>query len=245
MFLFASGSCRIFAPLFKFAKNDNINIIHGIERYYNDETALGYLHDVKTHIQFLKFLRNEISLPSDVLRKFLSSYCEQYYPAWDMWRHDSKIARMREQLKTCKLFVFEICSIKITEMISDIDKNKYATHFYNYTTIPDISYTQTLEELKNDLLTLINLCPEDATIIFQCHLRPHIIYEDLNRRIPNREIIFESISDIIKNKPNIYLIDPSFKNTELYTKGDVYMSEMGNEHLAKIYSEIYHKIKAV
>jgi hypothetical protein len=35
---------------------------------------IGKLHNTKQHIQFIKFIKDEITLSSDILSKFLTSY---------------------------------------------------------------------------------------------------------------------------------------------------------------------------
>jgi len=60
-----------------------------------------------------------------------------------------------------------------------------------------------------ELISLRELIPKTKTILFQTHFRPNIIYNDDNKRIQNREIIFDTIDIFCKNNINVFVYDPS------------------------------------
>ena len=107
-------------------------------------------------------------------------------------------------------------------------------------------------EIKNckifcleDLDTLVKLCGEDALIFFQCHFRPQIIFDDVSKEIPNRELIFQTLSEFVVGKENIFLVDPSFNEQECYDfdiddKYD-YLSDHGYEIVKKEYEKYIDK----
>ena len=72
MKIFASGSCR----LLKTINNgyDKVTPIHSLFYNFSGVNFLGKLHNTKQHIQFIKFIKNEIIIPDDILAKFLTSY---------------------------------------------------------------------------------------------------------------------------------------------------------------------------
>ena len=244
MLMFLSGSCRLYRPLYLFAEKYNINVIQGIPKYFGDR-SFGYLHDTKCHIQFLNFIRGNIELPEDVLPRFFTTYTIIHYPPPKIETDNPpKIPRLKREIKNCKIFCFEICSLKITEMISEIDGKKYIAHGANYR-IKRPTYTQTKDELLEDLDTLVKLCGEDALIFFQCHFRPQIIFDDVSKEIPNRELIFQTLSEFVVGKENIFLVDPSFNEQECYDfdiddKYD-YLSDHGYEIVKKEYEKYIDK----
>lgn len=240
--IFGSGSCRLFRSLFKIK---NSEIIHGIEYHYNTPTSLGYLHDTQSHIQFLRFLLGDIDIPKDIMTLFLSVYSPIHFPPFEMYRNEEKITKIKDNFKECNIYIFEICSIKIYEQISNINNKKYITHYYNYSgETPKPSYIQTKEDLLKDLNTIIELCPKNSIIIFQCHIRPQIIYKDDSKIIKNRELIYETLQEFVNNKKNIYLMDPSLYDPDkcLYKVLDNnYFTLKGIDELSKLYSNILSK----
>ena len=243
MLLFMSGSCRLFRPMYLFSKKYNIDILHGIEKYFGTR-SLGYLHDTKCHIQFLNLIRGNIELPTDVLPRFFTTYSPIHFPTFKIEEDNHhKIPRLIEDIKKCKIFCFEICSLKITKMTSEIDGKKYIAHSHNYRVKQPV-YTQTKDELLEDLDTIVKLCGEDCVIFFQCHFRPQIIFNNDAKKIPNREIIFQALSEFVVGKDNIFLIDPSFNDVDCYNVTNEnydYFTELGHENIENKYETYIDK----
>ena len=70
--VFASGSCRLLTTIHN--GRDKIIPIHSMFSNFFGVNFLGKLHNTKQHIQFIKFIKDEITLPPDILSKFLTSY---------------------------------------------------------------------------------------------------------------------------------------------------------------------------
>lgn len=70
--IFCSGSCRLLTTI----NNGNYKVVPIHSMFYNfvGINFLGKLHNTKQHIQFIKFIKDEIILPNDILIKFLTSY---------------------------------------------------------------------------------------------------------------------------------------------------------------------------
>jgi len=70
--IFCSGSCRLLTTI-----NTGYNKlcpIHSMYYNYTGTNFLGKLHNTKQHIQFIKFIKDEITIPDDILPKFLTTY---------------------------------------------------------------------------------------------------------------------------------------------------------------------------
>jgi len=159
------------------------------------------LHNTKQHIQFIKFIRNEITIPDSILPKFLTSYNAYHYTCGRKCEDFSllpyKKEAIRSQLEECEWYIFEICSIKLYK------KDGYEV-FIEHT--EDYEYTiQTEEELREDLVKIKEMLP-GKKILFQTHFRPQIIGKGNN--IENREIIHKVLDEFCDQKTT-FLYDPS------------------------------------
>ena len=72
MKIFSSGSCRLVTTINN--GYDKVVPIHSMFCNFVGINFLGKLHNTKQHIQFIKFIKDEIILPDDILSKFLTSY---------------------------------------------------------------------------------------------------------------------------------------------------------------------------
>jgi hypothetical protein len=128
MYIFASGSCRILTTLnyaiLAFSKEKSniiIEKIHPIHTYENKKIItkdnnihesengyinfLGLMYNTRQHIQFLKFIKDEIKLPDSILYKFI--------------RHNSheeiqhRKNTIRKYFNDCEWYIFEISSLKL------------------------------------------------------------------------------------------------------------------------------------
>jgi len=194
--------------------------IHSMFRNFRGINFLGKLHNTKQHIQFIKYIKDEIILSNDILSKFLTSYsningCE----------HKSLLPSKKENIKRqfdeCEWYIFEICSLKLYKN-SGFDVQHELTNEYDYV-------LQTEEELLEDLHTIRQLIPFNKKILFQVHFRPNIIYNDNTKIIGKREIIFNVINMFCENNENTFIYDPSTlinKNHSLFD-GDTHFTTTG------------------
>lgn len=74
MKIFSSGSCRLVTTINN--GYDKVVPIHSMFHNFVGINFLGKLHNTKQHIQFIKFIKDEITLPDDILSKFLTSYSD-------------------------------------------------------------------------------------------------------------------------------------------------------------------------
>lgn len=196
--VFASGSCRILTTIS--IKNSEIKDIHSMYTYFKGTNFLGKLHNTKQHIQFIKFIRGDIDIPKHILPKFLRSY--NYIPGCeDPSLNSLKLKNLRDEFDNCDVYIFEICSVKLYTL------NGYQVHIgmsglKTYT-------LQTNEQLIEDLKEIRDIIPYEKKIIFQCHFRPNIIYNNPNKSIKNREQIYEAIYKFCQDNINVYIYDPS------------------------------------
>ena len=145
---------------------------------------LGKLHNTKQHIQFIKYIIDEIILPNYILPKFLTSYnnftcghkCE------DLSLISIKKENIKKQFNECEYYIFEICSLKLYKN-NGFEVQLELTNDFN-------CILQTEEELMEDLHIIRNIIPVNKKILFQTHFRPNIIYNKVNKTIIQREIIY-------------------------------------------------------
>ena len=207
MNIFCSGSCRLLNTI-SYNNNYGCNILHGLKnRNLFGYNFLGKLHDINAHIQLIKLIRGEIEMELPHLKKFLSIYNnEKWKPTEiDFDSLSESLINLKNNIDNCDYYIFEICSIKSYKM-----NNYYCHHeqFMNNIIDPECEIIIFDEiELSKKINELIDLLP-NKKIIFQCHFRPNIIFNDDSKKIENREIIYNSILKCC-NK-NVYVYDPSF-----------------------------------
>lgn len=223
MSIFSSGSCRLLNSM-DLAKARSIHTVsYGFK---GDINFLGKLHTTKQHIQFIKYLRNEMCIPKYILPLFLSNYNNKRSSSGKPYR--KKEEAVKAGLDKCEIYIFEICSIKIFEkdgyqLQVELLKRSPTT---DYTT-----YTQTEVELLSDLTHLRNLVPKEKKVIFQCHFRPNIIFNTPLLEIKNRETIYKVLTEFCKTTDNTYLHDPNIiltKDKSLFGLDDTHFSEKGH-----------------
>jgi len=224
MKVFSSGSCRLLTTIHN--GHGKIESIHSMFHNFVGINFLGKLHNTKQHIQFIKWINDEIEIPQDILSSFLTSY-----GLWSNSRNGMESLELNPIKKKnvkgafydCKCYIFEICSLKLYE------KNGYQVQFEltnDYT-----SDLQSETDLYTDLKTLRELIPEGKQIIFQIHFRPNIIYNDASKAINKREIVYTVVNNFCNTHANTYLYDPSVllkTDTSLFD-GDTHFNEQGHK----------------
>ena len=123
------------------------------------------------------------------------------------------------------IYIFEICSIKTYKY-----KGAYCQFEQNQN--DDVSQydinIQNEKELLDDLYVIKSFFPEKK-IIFQCHFRPNIIYNDNTKRIENREFIYNTLKKFCDENNRCFLYDPSIilqQNNSLFD-GDTHFTSRG------------------
>ena len=229
MKIFCSGSCRL---LHAMTDTDKIEVIHNLrEPYFEGNNFISKLHDTKSHIQFINFIKGSISLDKEILKRCYTSYNIDRWQKLRIFEFgpidmiSKKIENLKNNIDTCNIYIFEICSIKLykykgffcqCEQIFDNDVSDYEI------------ITQSEEDLLNDLETLISFFP-NKKFIFQSHFRPNIIYNDQSKEIDNRELIYNTLVKFCKTHINCQVYDPSLllqANKSLFD-GDIHFTYTG------------------
>jgi hypothetical protein len=196
--VFASGSCRLLTTI-----NDGrgkIEPIHSMFLNFFGINFLGKLHCVKQHIQFIKWILDEIEIPQYILNSFLTSYSERE-SIEDKSLIPQKKKSIKDAFNDCDYFIFEICSIK------NYEKDGYQVQYE--LTDDYIMSVQDEISLYEDLKTLVDLIPKKKQILFQTHFRPNIIHNDDSKTIDKREIIYNILNKFCNENSNTKLYDPS------------------------------------
>ena len=202
MKIFSSGSCRLVTTINN--GYDQVIPIHSMFYNFKGINFLGKLHNTKQHIQFIKFIKDEIILSDDILASFLTSYggfngsfsgCE------DKSLLPFKKNNIKKEFDECEWYLFEICSLKL------YTKNGFQVQ-------PEVTkdydcIIQTEEDLYNDLQIIREMIPFNKKILFQIHFRPNIIYNDTNKSIGKREIIYDVVRKFCEKNKNTFIYDPS------------------------------------
>uniref|UniRef100_A0A6C0KX51 Uncharacterized protein n=1 Tax=viral metagenome TaxID=1070528 RepID=A0A6C0KX51_9ZZZZ len=118
--VFASGSCRLVTSIHN--GRGKIEPIHSMFYNFIGVNFLGKLHNTKQHIQFIKWINDEIQLPQDILNSFLTSYSNAN-EIEDKELIPVKKQKIKDTFNSCDYYIFEICSIKLYE------KNGYQVQF--------------------------------------------------------------------------------------------------------------------
>jgi hypothetical protein len=219
MKIFSSGSCRLVRTISN--GYDKVVPIHSMFHNFVGINFLGKLHNTKQHIQFIKFIKDELTISNDILSKFLTSYsniggCE------DKSLLPLKKDNIKKQFDECEWYLFEICSLKLYKN-NGFEVQYELTDEYNY-------ILQTEEELFEDLQVIRQLIPFNKKILFQVHFRPNIIHNDANKTIENREILYNLINKFCEKNENTFIYDPSIliqTNHSLFD-GDTHFNHIGH-----------------
>ena len=237
MKVFCSGSCRLLSAI---RNTKEIEIIHSLEEHhFKGINFLVKFHDTKSHIQFIKFIKGEVHLDDENLKNFFTVYNQ------DRWKNirflepintiPLKINNLKKEIDNCDVYIFEICSIKTYKY-----RGAYCTHEQQQNN--DISqYDMTIQnekELLDDLHILKSFFPRKK-IIFQCHFRPNIIYNDDTKTIEKRELIYNTLMNFCNENSNCFLYDPSIllqKNNALFDNDTHFNNEGFDESFNFLYN---------
>lgn len=218
MKIFASGSCKLVTTINN--GREKIEPIHSMFNNFVGINFLGKLHNTKQHIQFIKWINNEINLPLTILQSFLTSYSNLHGI-----ENKNMIVSKKDKIKAafydCDYYIFEICSLKIYV------KDNYQVQYELTNNFNQILQTET--DLYNDLKIIREMIP-NKKIIFQTHFRPNIIYNDPSKIIHKREIIYNVVKDFCNKNEKSYLYDPSILLNKDHTlfDGDTHFNDKGH-----------------
>jgi len=201
MKVFASGTANILQAIS--SGYHKIIPIHSLYFNYVGVNFLGLFNNIKQHIQFIKFIKGEITIPNELLPEIFAAYNIGFdnfsiFDSIDII--PTKINNIKNNFDDCEWFIFEIESLDYyIKTINDID---YQVS-YNFSK-DAIKYTQTEEDLINDITTLISLIPPNKNILFQTsYYRNNIIYNSLisynvyePKYIFNKETYYNSFNEI-------------------------------------------------
>lgn len=198
MLIFSSGSERLVSAID--AGSMNIIPIHSHTITNSLVMFLGKLHNTKQHIQFIKYIKDEITLSDDILTKFLTTYAN-IDGAETIKNILFKKKYIKSQFDNCEIYIFEICSLNLYKN-NEFEVQSELTEDYT-------SILQTDAELLEDLNTIRGLIPINAKLVLQVHFRPNIIYNDESLAIENREVIYNVINTFCGQNENTFIYDPS------------------------------------
>lgn len=223
MKIFCSGSCRLLTAIN--TGYDKVTPIHSMFRNFTGNNFMGKLHNTKQHIQFIKFIKNKIIIPPEILPKFLTSYNESSCncKCEDFSLIPSKIENIQKDFDNCEWYLFEICSLKLYRYKGF---EVQFEHTDEYETI-----IQSESELLYDLKEIRNMIPKNKKILFQVHFRPNIIYNNENQKIDKRETIYNVIKQFCEMEDNTYMYDPSIiiRDCHGLYDGDTHFHQPGHE----------------
>jgi hypothetical protein len=218
MKIFASGSCRL---LIAINGHKDVIPIHSIYHNFVGANFLGKLHNTKQHIQFIKYITDDIILPDNILSKFLTSF-SNLNGVDDKLLLPIKKENIKTQFNECLWFIFEICSMKLYTN-NGFEVQHELTNNYE-------QILQTEDGLLEDLCIIKELIPHNKKILFQVHFRPNIIYNNSNITIENREKIYNIVSSFCDKYDNTFIYDPSIilqADNSLFD-GDTHFANTGN-----------------
>jgi hypothetical protein len=207
MKVFCSGSCRLLSTI---RNTYDIETIHSLEEpHFKGINFLGKFHDTKSHIQFIEFIKGNLELDDENLKLFFTSYNSDKWECMRFFEPKStiplKLYNLKKNIDNCDAYIFEICSVKTY---------KYKGAYCQFEQKPDNDISQyeiniqDEKELLEDLNVIRSFFPEKK-IIFQCHFRPNIIYNDETKKIEKRELIYKTITKFCNENINCFLYDPS------------------------------------
>ena len=114
---FCSGSCRLLTTI----STGNFCLVpsNSLVKPYYGPGYLGHLYNIKQHIQFVKFVKGELDLPTEHLPLFLNAYSGENKVAAGLFEPpeicEEKLERLRSIFMKKELYIFEISSLDIYE----------------------------------------------------------------------------------------------------------------------------------
>lgn len=189
------GSCRILTPLFYLNNKDRI-IYNTLENWYvkpcfTGNHFLGKLHNTKEIIQFIRLIKGDITLPTEVLSLFLTSFSSFRLPKIKREKNPEEILNeIKNNFNEIDKFFIEISSIKTfiyknnAVFLEHISSNNPFIKNYK-----ELEHIQSKEELLEDLDEIVKLLGEKKVVFIS-----HFNFDGIN----NRQIIKDALLFISK-----------------------------------------------
>ena len=166
---------------------------------------LNCISNTKQHIQVIKFLNEEITVPSNLYEYVFNGDKIIEHLSGSVITIDTLKQNIQQIYKDCDYYIFEIDSLNY------VVENDDFVLLEKFDTIECEEKTLTASDLSNDLKTIRALIPSDKKIIFQTPFRYNIIHNDDSLAINEREVIYETIKTFCENtkNANCLIYDPS------------------------------------
>lgn len=229
--VFASGDKR----LLRCIDNGN-NTVHPIHAQLSDTAGMNFLGNLtnsKQHIQFLKYIRGECSIPDTILPLFLKAYAgvEDTEPL------KGSFLNLAFFFNKCEAYIFQISSLDIAE--------KDGFQVRNDVDDADVKrYKQTAEDLQADIQTIISLIPEGRKIIFANDLSAELVLEDKVEKNPDLDVITAQLERIVAPKIRFFnynklKLTPFF--TQIFEQNSCNFTHIGLGFVFILLNEYYIK----
>lgn len=209
--VFSSGTKRLLQPI------ERGNPVRITAVHTNQTNFLGYLKNTEQHIQLIKLLNNQITVPDEILSRFIDN-------------NNDFINNIKQVINDCDVYIFEISSIKTFT----VDGFQVSSPYERGAVYSNQLKDEFLESLDN----LVKLIPIDKKIIFMTPIRSDVIYGV--RPIAEQKIICEGLAEFVTDKNNITVCDPTTfikKNPNYFDKNDGYFTQLGeNRFFLNLYN---------
>lgn len=240
--IFASGSCRLLCCFDKTIQADvgeQCNSLHHFNiEFQGGRNFLGKLHTARQHYTLLKFLLKDLSLSKNDQNRLLSMstnspWFQQYNTADTEYSYSDSLSRIRYNLTSSQLFLFEICSMK--NILYHETHLPVAEELEGWRT--DLIRSKSKKECKNDILELIHYVNQKFSfpkIVLVGHIR-NWIFDKNHAFIQDRQDIYEILVEMDSCFENVFYIDPAVFLVKEDLKDDWHYKPQG-------YLKIYKKI---
>jgi len=243
--IFVSGSCRILQP---FSYYYSSNTIHGMIKNHYGLNHITMCHDINQHLQFIKYLFNNIELNFNNLKYIFDTFAYKYDKELQIKEShvryelnpEKNIEFLKKSIFKTDIFIFEICSIKYFIYENYFVRNERCNMCSEY--------KNSKLELLNLLTELLNIITINKKIIFTSHFRPNIYLDNtnINNNIEERNLIHETLTEFCNNNINCIYYDSSefikeynIKNNKLIVHDDNWHYK--DEYLELVYNDIINK----
>lgn len=214
--VFASGSCRLlncFDPAVQNKAGIPSQSLHHFNNYWKGgSNFLGKLHTARQHLTLLKFLHYEIDLTEERQHKllsmsFLSDWSKSYREHCPNYCYHRSLENIRSRLYDCRVFIFEICSMKNAYYPDDGvpiqgEMDDGDAQLVRY---------KSVEECRRDVVELVEYVSKTfyyPTIILVGHIR-NWIFNPEHAHVEERQQIYEILVEMDQKYENVFYVDPA------------------------------------
>lgn len=205
MRVLSSGSCRLLTSLARASVDDVEGFNFMMENFFGPH-FLGKLHSAPQHLQFIKFLNEEIDIPKELIPWVFTTYTKHETVPYGKQNGEASLTALRAAIKSIDVFIFEVCTLK-TFMIDGVYLHSEFIETSPYLPKPLHIQSQGKEDIVKTLLELCAMT-NGKPVILLSHFRPQVYYPG-EQSISARETLFEAMNDIAVKMPNVHVLDPS------------------------------------